>query len=89
MKKETPATVSWDTDDRLNVTPTGWSERKYDVNLLYGSPKVGLLHAVVVSVGYHTRNNCWCSWNVVVDAADVDVVAGCFPCEQWWWWWYC
>ncbi|CAN0285897.1 unnamed protein product [Pylaiella littoralis] len=32
--------TSWDTADKRVLTPTGWSERVYDVRLLYGIPEV-------------------------------------------------
>ncbi|CBJ28918.1 Ankyrin Repeat Transient Receptor Potential Channel [Ectocarpus siliculosus] len=31
---------SWDTDEKRPVAPTGWSERTYDIKLLYGLPEV-------------------------------------------------
>ncbi|CAM9702258.1 unnamed protein product [Ascophyllum nodosum] len=31
---------SWDTDDKRKMTPTGWSERIYDLKLLFGPPEV-------------------------------------------------
>ncbi|CAN0117240.1 unnamed protein product, partial [Ectocarpus sp. 12 AP-2014] len=31
---------SWDTDEKRPVAPTGWSERTYDIRLLYGLPEV-------------------------------------------------
>ncbi|CAM9538385.1 unnamed protein product [Ectocarpus sp. 4 AP-2014] len=31
---------SWDTDEKRPVAPTGWSERAYDIKLLYGLPEV-------------------------------------------------
>ncbi|CAM9781145.1 unnamed protein product [Ascophyllum nodosum] len=31
---------SWDTDDKRAMTPTGWSEKIYDLKLLYGHPEV-------------------------------------------------
>lgn len=40
VKKGDSTAASWDAGDSLSVTPTGWSERTYDVKLLYGSLEV-------------------------------------------------
>lgn len=33
---------SWETDAMRTVVPTGWSERRYDIRLLYGLPEVSV-----------------------------------------------
>ena len=40
VKKDNSAMGSWTTGDSLDVTPTGWSERTYDIKFLYGSSEV-------------------------------------------------